>query len=331
MPVGPDAQFDEGEMGADYDTVCSIKYISRQIDSSDPMIVSKESSKDKIVSTVMLYTKDGWPIKKHENSTIELFRKLKDQLNNTNGCLFYGSRLVIPQSLQSRILEILHIGHFGMQRMKQLARSAVYWPGIDAQIMEVSRTCSPCAEHQNLPSKVPVHPWMVPEKPWSRVHIDHAINFMGSNWLVLTDAYTKYPCIHQTTSTSTKSTISLLEEDFAHFGYPHTIVSDNATTFTSDEFKQWCKTRGIIHLTGAPYHPATNGAAERLVQTFKKTLKKSSLSPRSALYEFLMQYRRTPLDNGYSPSELLNGRQIRTLIDVLVPSPAHLLQNKQSF
>ena len=85
---------------------------------------------------------------------------------------------------------------------------------------------------------------------------------MGSNWLVVTDAYSKYPCIHRTTSISTKATTDLLEEDFAHFGYPHAIVIDNASTFTYDEFKQWCKDRGIIHLTDAPYHPETNGAAK---------------------------------------------------------------------
>ena len=171
---------------------------------------------------------------------------------------------------------------------------------------------------------------MLPEKPWSRVHIDHAINFMGSDWLVMTDAYSKYPCIHATSSTSSKATIDLLEEDFAHFGYPHTIVSDNATTFMSEEFKSWCKERGIVHLTGAPYHPATNGSAERLVQTFKQALRKSSLPPRRALQEFLMQYRRTPTSSEYSPSELLNSRQIRTRIDTLLPSPAHLAQGKQA-
>ena len=83
------------------------------------------------------------------------------------------------------------------------------------------------------------------------------------------------------------------------------------------------------HLTGAPYHPATNGAAERLVQTFKQAMRKSTLAFKAALHEFLMQYRRTPLSCGYSPCELLNERLIRTKIDVLLPSPAHTTQKKQ--
>ena len=217
-----------------------------------------------------------------------------------------------------------------MQRMKQLARTAVYWPNIDQDIGTLCRQCTACAEHQSQPPKLTNHPWMMPERPWSRLHVDHAINFMGSNWLVLVDAYSRYPCIQPTQSTSTKATTELLEESFAHFGYPHTLVTDNATTFTSEEFQEWCMKRGITHLRGAPYHPATNGAAERLVQSFKQALRKSALPPRLALLEFLQQYRRTPLATGYSPSELLHGRQIRTRIDAFLPSHAHLTQKKQT-
>eukprot|EP00731_Ephydatia_muelleri_P030921 Em0022g435a len=336
LPVGPDANFDGEESEADVDTVCSIKTISLQLNPTDPGTMAKESAKDSIISNVMRYTREGWPPKgsaEEEGTTersIEAFRKLAISLSTAYGCLLYGSRLVIPPSLRPQVLQLLHLGHFGMQRMKQLARTAVYWLGIDADIMDLCHRCTACAEHQKMPPKPANHPWMLPEKPWSRVHVDHAINFLGSNWLVLIDAYSKYPCIHPTSSTSTKSTTELLEQDFSYFGYPHTIVSDNATSFSSEEFQVWCRERGITHLTGAPYHPATNGAAERLVQTFKQALSKSSLPPRAALQEFLIQYRRTPRSEGYSPSELLNGRQIRTKIDVLLPSPAHVSQGKQA-
>ena len=123
------------------------------------------------------------------------------------------------------------------------------------------------------------------------------------------------PCIHPTTSTSSKSTTAILEQEFTHFGYIHTLVTDNATTFMSQEFQAWCKQRSIVHLTGAPYHPATNGAAERLIQSFKQSLRKFSFPPKEALQEFLMQYRRIPFASGLSPSELLNGRRFRTKID----------------
>ena len=331
LPFGSDSDFEREESGEDLDTVCAIKVLSLQVKPVDANILRQESAKDPVLTTVMRYTREGWPQKHSDaNEDVEKFRKLADSLSVCNGCLIHGIRVVIPESLHSQILDLLHIGHFGMERMKQLARTAVYWPGIDAAIEMTSRRCTSCGEHQNKPSKPLVHPWMLPEKPWSRLHIDHAINFMGYNWLVLIDAFTKYPCIHPTSSTSSKATTDLLEEDFAHFGFPHSLVSDKATTFTSEEFQNWGKERGIIHLSGPPYHPATNGAAERLVQTFKQALRKSSLPPKRALQEFLMQYRRMPNSSGYSPSELLMNRQIRTRIDTLLPSPAHIAQQKQN-
>ena len=330
LPMGEDTQFDKGESGEDCDVVCAIKVLSLQVQPSDSTLLRKHSEKDPTISTVMRYVQEGWPPKDQGNPDVDQYRKLSSSLSVHHGCLVNGSRVVIPEAMRSKILDLLHTGHVGMERMKQLARTAVYWPGIDNAIEMTSRRCLSCGEHQNKPSKPAIHPWMLPEKPWSRLHLDHAINFMGSNWLIVTDAYSKYPCIHPTSSVSSSATIDLLEEDFAHFGNPHTLVTDNATTFMSEEFQSWCRERGITHLTGAPYHPATNGAAERLVQTFKQALRKSSLPPRKALQEFLMQYRRTPTSSGSSPSELLNSRRIRTRIDALLPSPPHIAQGKQA-
>ena len=323
-----DTTFDGEEMEDDVDSVCLVRTISRQINPDNPLLVVRETAKDPILSQLMRFLKEGWPHAFSEE--LKDFKKLKNSLSTENGCVFYGLRVIIPSTLRNHILKLLHLGHFGMQRMKQLARSTVYWPRIDFDIEDLCRKCTSCGQFQNKPDKPSIHPWMMPEKPWSRLHLDHAINFLGRNWLVLVDAYSKYPCIHLTTSTSSKSTTAILEQEFAHFGYPHTLVTDNATTFMSQEFQAWCKQRGIVHLTGAPYHPATNGAAERLIQSFKQALRKSSLPPKEALQEFLMQYRRIPFASGLSPSELLNGRRIRTKIDTLVPSIPHLLQGRQS-
>jgi len=75
-----------------------------------------------------------------------------------------------------------------------------------------------------------------------------------------TDASTAYPCIHARQSMSTKPTIKLLQEDFAHFGFLHTVVMDCVATSKSEEFLEFCNANGIFHITGAPYHPATNVA-----------------------------------------------------------------------
>ena len=162
------------------DIVCAINALETQIKPTDSKLMKTESMKDPVLAQVMRYVKEGWPYKMNADNPAGKFRKLSESLSTCHGCLLYGSRLVIPSSLRQRILQILHISHLGMQRMKQLARTAVFWPGIDNDIVDMCRGCVTCAEHQNAPPRSPVHPWILPEKPWSRLHIDHAINFYGS-------------------------------------------------------------------------------------------------------------------------------------------------------
>ena len=70
-------------------------------------------------------------------------------------------------------------------------------------------------------------------------------------------------------STSSQTTIDMLRVSFSNHGLPEMIVSDNATSFTSEHFAEFCEKNGIYHVTSAPFHPASNGLAERAVQTFK--------------------------------------------------------------
>ena len=325
LPSGADPQFDTAETEDDGDVVFLVNTISS---TSGHQSLQKATNKDPQLSTVKIYLRDGWPHSIQDPELVQ-YSRYKDFLHIVHDCVLYGDRVCIPEAMRQSVLNTLHTGHFGTSKMKQLARTTVFWPGIDAAIETLCKSCTSCGAYRNQNAKPEVHPWMMPEKPWSRLHIDHAINFMGSDWLVIIDAYSKYPCIHRVSSTSTEATIDWLEEDIGHFGYPHTIVSDNATTFTSGKFQEWCAQHNIVHLTGAPYYPATNGAAERLVQSMKQSLRKSSKPPKKALKDFLMQYRRTPQDTGFSPAQLNVGRQIRTQLDTLLPSPPHLAQQKQ--
>ena len=62
---------------------------------------------------------------------------------------------------------------------------------------------------------------------------------------------------------------------FSMNGLPEHIVSDNGPQFFSDAFT---KSNGIKHTRSAPYHPATNGLAERFVQSLKQSLKATNSS-----------------------------------------------------
>ena len=239
------------------------------------------------------------------------------------GCLFWGLRIVVPLKLRGTLLHSLHESHQGIVRMKSIARSYIWWPNIDSAIENLAKSCKSCAESQAAPAKLPIHSWSFPERPWQRLHIDFLGPLNGLYWLVIVDAYSKWPeAIPFNSMPSTKEMLAKFRDIIARFGLPEEISSDNGPQFASTEFQNFCKINGIRSKLSAPYHPATNGEAERFVRTFKQAYKsfKSTNWKREAV-SFLMSYRTTPhAATNRTPSEMLFGRNIRTKWDLLRPS-----------
>ena len=73
-----------------------------------------------------------------------------------------------------------------------------------------------------------------------------------------------------TPSMSSSCVIEELRSLFARYGLPEMVVTDNGTCFVSSEFKQFLHKNRVRHTTSAPYHPASNGLAERAVQIIKR-------------------------------------------------------------
>lgn len=214
--------------------------------------------------------------------------------------------------------------------MKSLARGVVWWPGIDGNLQEKVRECSECQLHQKSPALAPLHPWEWPERSWTRLHIDYAGPFQGKMFLIVVDAHSKWLEVVTVPSANSLNTIEKLRVMFATHGLPEVIVSDNGSAFTSAEFQEFAKRNGIRHVTTAPYHPASNGQAERAVQTVKAALKKkSSESVQTRLSRFLFQYRiTTHTTTGTSPAELLMGRSLRSHLDLMKPDVSARVQRK---
>eukprot|EP00057_Strongylocentrotus_purpuratus_P023342 XP_011677816.1 PREDICTED: uncharacterized protein K02A2.6-like [Strongylocentrotus purpuratus] len=148
--------------------------------------------------------------------------------------------------------------------------------------------------------------------------------------LVVIDAYSKWMDVHITTKSTSEATIEKLREVFATHGLPNTLVSDNGPCFTSDEFAKFMKMNAINHIRGAPYHPATNGLAERAVQTVKGALRKMSGPLHTRLSRFLLSYRTTPqATTKQSPAELLMNRKLRTRITSVLPDVNATVEKKQ--
>ena len=139
-------------------------------------------------------------------------------------------------------------------RMKALSRMYVWWPGINADIEKSERACHACQEVQASPPLAPLNPWKWPTRPWARLHLDFAGPFQGKLIFVAIDAHSKWIEATCTSSTSSYCVIEELHTMFAKFGLPETIVTDNGTGFTSEQFKFFLRDNAINHITSAPYH-----------------------------------------------------------------------------
>ena len=253
--------------------------------------IATATKKDPVLSQVFRYTQSGWPSEVAE--VLLPYWNHRSEFTIEQDCLLWGIRVVIPQKWQETVLGELHRDHPGIVRMKAVARSYAWWEGIDKGIETLVKSCKSCQTVRNSPPMAPLHPWLWPTKPWQRLHLDFAGPFQGRMYLLVSDAHSKWPEIIAMKSTTANKTIEELRKLFASYGLPEQIVTDNGPQFVSEEFATFTKANGVKHIKSAPYHPSTNGAVERLVQTFKKSMKASQDDGRShsqRLASFLLTY-----------------------------------------
>ncbi|KAK6762016.1 hypothetical protein RB195_022926 [Necator americanus] len=185
---------------------------------------------------------------------------------------------------------------------EMLARGYAYWTNINRDIEEVVRHCRNYQEAAKMPKKTVLNSWTSEKKPWDRIHIDYVGPLNGRMYLVVVDAYSKWPEVFEMSSSSSTATLRELRMLFSRFGNP----------------------RGIEHVRSPPFHLQSNGQVERFVDTLKRTLQKIKEGGTSKkLAEFLQCYRRTPCAStpGHlSPAEVFLRRQLRMSLTLLKES-----------
>ena len=161
--------------------------------------------------------------------------------------------------------------------------------------------------------------------------MDYAEPFEGKMLLLLVDTHSKWIDIHVVQSATSTVTIQKLRQSYSAHGIPDLMVTDNGTNFKSSETEEFLKSNGVQHICSAPQHPASNGLAERAVQTLKSSLRKQGVgSLQDRIARFLLSYRVTPhATTGVPPCELLMGRKLRTLLDKVRPDVADRVKRQQ--
>ena len=214
-----------------------------------------------------------------KDKDLSKFNGVFDSLYIQNEVIHFGNRICIPPVYHDRLLSELHSTHIGAISMKKVVRECFWWPGLSKHIDQIAASCPGCKKHKKRPPQNSLSVWPFARKPMERVHVDF-FEYKSKHVLLMVDAFSrKIWCHYLGNDTTAAVTCAVLFGWFCQeTGPPTTLVSDNGPQFTSKFFETKMKNMNIKHVFSPPYHPQSNGLAERSVQIVKDRLKKMNVS-----------------------------------------------------
>ncbi|KAI4901978.1 hypothetical protein NFI96_025061 [Prochilodus magdalenae] len=278
------------------------------------------------------------------------YRSAWDSLCERGGLLYrrwedavpgrYAWQLLVPRSLRQRVLCAIHgpagVGHFGVTKTLRQLRQRFYWPGCRADVELFVHCCDLCTAKKGPVgrSRAPLQS-LRSGAPMERVAVDvlgpFPVTEDGNRYvLVAMDFFTKWPEAYAVPDQSAATTATRLVEDFfCRFGIPEELHSDQGRNFESQVMAEVCKRLGVRKTRTTPLHPQSDGLVERFNRTLATQLAITTsrhqrdwdrhlplvlLSCRAVVQE----------SSGFTPAQLMFGRELRTPADLAFGLPAGL-------
>jgi len=243
------------------------------------------------------------------------FFRLRHDLSVDNQLLRLKHKCYIPPSLRKDVFDSCHNLHSGVHSTINHIKLTSWWPSLSSDVREWIRNCATCSKLRPS-TKGELHSWPS-EEPFQRLHLDWCHVPDIGELLIIVDSSSGWIEASLPQARTSQNVIDTLTAVFSRFGIPKMIVTDNAAEFTSRELNEFCTTNGIKKVESPPYHPQSNGPAERGVQTVKNAMKAwrlnvSHLPFRDYLRRILLHHRACcTRPDGKTPAELVFGRKIR--------------------
>ena len=159
----------------------------------------------------LLLTLNGWPSKSSKLPRIaRQFWGARDELTIEEGVLLKGDCMCIPPELYNRSLHELHETHLGMEKMQHRARATMYWPRMNADIIEYVKCCKTCIHNKATQHRQPMIPRDVPDTSWQDLTADF-FTYKTNDYLLVADTFSKYPFtykMHKKTAESSHSQVN---------------------------------------------------------------------------------------------------------------------------
>lgn len=290
--------------------------------------VREATKSDPDLQTLLHIIRSGWPERKEDvPESVRMYFDVRDTLGEQHGIILKGERILVPVALRGEMKKRLHAAHLGCDSMLRRARELLYWPGMARDVKDVADHCEACQQMKPENQKETLMQHSDGEAPWKKVGID-LFDLDGREYMVMVDYFTSFIEVDQLKGTTADDVITKLRVQFARYGIPTELVSDNGPQFTASEFQRFTSRYGIIHTTSSPGYPKANGKAESAVKTVKHMMIKC-LREKSNVYEALLELRNTPpQDTALSPTQLMFGRLTRSRLPAATDKPITMTQTR---
>lgn len=276
-------------------------------------LLKSTTNEDQVCQLLKKYILEGWPKNINEiKDSVKPFWNFQEDLSVAEELIYKSHKILIPTKLRKDMLKHIHGTHFSYEKCIKRAKDFLFWPNLNNDVKEYITNCVSCAVHQRKPNELPIINKQIPTYPFEIVASD-LFQFMGKDYMVVTDSYSGFIEFKKLKNTSTKIVIAVLKELFAKFGIPRVLETDNGPQYVSQEFKEFVKKWKFDHVTSSPYHPRGNGLAERAVQTVKNILRKCHYE-KSDAHLAMLHFMNTERDDLGSPAQRLYQRNIRSTI-----------------
>lgn len=230
------------------------------------------------------------------------------------------------------MLHSLHdeMGHLGAERTLEPTRSRFYWPKMSFDVESKIKNSPRCLKRKRQPDKAAPLVNIQTSRTMELVCMDFLSIEPDSHHfkdiLVITDHFTKYATAIPTRDKKALTVAKCLwEQFFVHYGFPERLHSDQGRDFESQVIKELCALVGTKKVRTRPYHPRGNPVERynRTLLSMLGTLKdKEKTRWREYVRPLTHAYNCTRSDvTGYSPYELMFGRQPRLPIDIAFGLP----------
>ena len=190
--------------------------------------------------------------------------------------------IIPPVEDHEEILDEVHkLGHFGADHIvKAIHNKNLHWPNLLADAVDYVSKCNTCQKYNIARKGYNPHRPVYAYVPGDAYAFDLMGPFQSSSnmytyVLILVDICTRFCILKPLVDKKAKTVAGAMVDTFSLLGYPrHFVCSDNGSEFKNGILENMFNAMGIDRRYTTPYHPPANGAAERYVQTVKKTLAK---------------------------------------------------------